>query len=80
MWEINIILNLFKDFGVNIAGFGIIIYLVWKLGTNHLKHIADDVKSVAIDVKSVASEVKEIKSQTAAHGERIATLEGKMTL
>jgi hypothetical protein len=80
MWEINIVLNLFKQFGFGIAQTALVVFLLWKIATNHLAHIASDIKDVSKDIKAVALEVKDIKTQTAAHGERIAKLEGKIEL
>ena len=78
MWEINIIMNLIKEFGLGLAEFGVIVFLLWKIATNHLRHISEDIKSISTDVKLVASDVQDIKENVAKDRERIAKLEGKL--
>jgi len=78
MWEINIVLSVFKEFGLAIGLGSIIIFLLWKIMTNHLAHIAIDIKDMATDVKAVRSEVGEIKCDMAQDRERIAKIEGKI--
>lgn len=77
MWEINIVLAIFKEFGVFIGLGGIIIFLLWKIMTNHLAHIAIDIKDVAEGVKAISVDVKGIKSDMVEDRERIAKLEGR---
>ena len=78
---LDFLINIFsigKSFGWSVAQFVVIIFLLWKIATNHLAHIAADIKEIAKELKGVATEVKDIKTQTASHGERIAKLEGKL--
>jgi hypothetical protein len=78
MWEVSVILNLFRDFGFGVAQTALIVFLFWKLATNHLKHLSDDIKAVGKDVKDLADEIKGMKSHCALEGERLAKLEGKI--
>ena len=77
MWEINVVLSIFKEFVLVIGLGGVVIFLLWKIMTNHLSHIASDIKDIAIDVKSTRTDVEGIKGDMALDRERIATLEGK---
>ena len=77
MWEINIVLSIFKEFGLVIGLGGVVIFLLWKIMTNHLAHIAGDIKGVAEGVKAIAIDVKEIKGDMAKDRERIAKIEGR---
>ena len=62
--------SIFKDFGINALGFGIVIFLIWKLITNHIFHIAKD-------VKSIGKNLKKNTKMTVRLGERVSKLEGK---
>lgn len=59
----------FGAFGVGLASIGINGFLFWKLFTNHLKHLAVQIKDVGEDVKRIDKEISPIK-------ERISTIEG----
>lgn len=78
MWEINIVLSVFKEFGLAIGLGSIIIFLLWKIMTNHLAHIALDVKEVVNGVNNIQSEVKDMRKDMSLDRERIAKLEGKL--
>lgn len=80
--------TLFKDFGVNVLLGGIVIYLLWKLITNHLHHIGMDVKECIDKIDNLSTEVKDSKkelngkidasnAEMASLGERISFVEGK---
>lgn len=81
--------QIFKDFGVNVVFFGIIIYLLWKLGSNHLTHISADVKSCIKGIDNLSKEITESEKRTdvkienlnekvEAIGERTSKVEGKL--
>jgi hypothetical protein len=81
--------QIFKDFGCTAVLSGIIIFLVWKLGSNHLKHIGDDVKTCISKIDKVSEDVKTSKEdvdkkfQTVNEkvdslGERTSKVEGKL--
>ena len=63
--------------GVIIALLAIVIYLMRKLATNHLKHIDIKLCSIITSVADLAKDVKEIKKECGPCKERIATLEGQ---
>lgn len=72
--------NILKDFGVGVFGWGVVIYLIWKLMTNHLKHIGQDIKSIGRDVKLTRIELKENTKITNQLGERVSKIEGKLEI
>jgi len=78
MFDINIYLKLLETFGFGVAQTGLVVFLLWKIATNHLRHIGDDIKTVSKDVKDLAIEVKSMKTNCTAHAEKIAKLEGKL--
>lgn len=66
--------ELIKDFGslgVGLVQLGVICILFWKLFTNHLKHIAIQIKEVDSKVDDVQKEITPIK-------ERISKIEGML--
>jgi len=80
--------QIFKDFGCNVVLGGIIVWLLWKIATNHLKHIGDDVKTCITKIDNVSKDVSENKKSTDTKidtinervdsiGERISVVEGK---
>jgi hypothetical protein len=64
-----VILSILKDYGIQVAGMAIIIWLLYKITYNHLKHIALDVKEVLIKVGEVDNKCNQI-------GNRVSFLEG----
>lgn len=75
MFNISLVYGLFKDFGIGLAEFGIIVWLLWKIATNHLHHIALDIKDISKDVK--ASEVQRIEDKKELNT-KIETLDIKL--
>lgn len=61
--------NLLKDFGVEVAGFAVICFLLWKIMANHLTHIATDIKNVLSKVDTIDEKLNKTI-------ERVAILEG----
>lgn len=89
MFDISMILSLFKDYGCGLAEFAIIVWLLWKIANNHLKHIADDVKAVGVavrdlgkqmdkDNKDLNEKIEETHTKVEALGERVAKVEGQI--
>ena len=62
--------NILKDYGIQVSGMAIIIWLLYKINYNHLKHIA-------LDVKEVLGKVTELEKGFIKMGERVSFLEGK---
>jgi hypothetical protein len=65
-----VILSILKDYGIQVAGMAVIIALLWKMMTNHLRHIGSD-------VKEVLGKVTELEKGFIKMGERVSFLEGK---
>lgn len=61
----------FGTFGAVLASTGINIFLFYKLFTNHLKHLADQITEVDDKVNKVQCELSPIK-------ERISKIEGML--
>jgi hypothetical protein len=78
MWNIQILLGLLKDFGVGITGWAVVIALLWKIMTNHLKHLSDSNKRIETAVGKVAKDLKENTRMTNELGQRVSKLEGKL--
>jgi hypothetical protein len=76
---LSLIYQVFKDFGAGAVEFGIIIFLLWKLANNHLRHISSDIKTIGTDVKAVQVELKENTRTTNELGQRVAKIEGKLS-
>ena len=56
MFDISTYISLAQTFGFGVAQTSLVVFLLWKIATNHLKHIADDIKIISKDVKNVANE------------------------
>lgn len=69
-----LIYQLFKDFGVGLCEFGIIVWLLWKIATNHLHHIGTDVKAVSDKVDTLSADVK---ASTKNLNEKIDAIDSK---
>jgi hypothetical protein len=69
---------IFKDFGVGVVEFGIIIFLIWKLGSNHIHHLGMKMDGVARDVKAIKLTVNDTNDKVSSLAERVSTLEGEM--
>jgi hypothetical protein len=81
--------QMFKDFGFGLTGWAIIVWLLWKIATNHLHHIAVDIKTISADVKTVIKQqaddkkelnekIEAVDSKVNSLGERTAKLEGQV--
>lgn len=77
MLDVNFIFRLFQTFGFGVAQTGLVVFLLWKIATNHLAHIAHDIKDLSKDVKALAGEVKDMKSHCSFQGERLSKIEGR---
>jgi peptidoglycan hydrolase CwlO-like protein len=88
-----LIYTLSKDFGVGLCEFGIIVFLIWKLATNHLAHVKSDlqkdVSGIGTKVDNLSKDVKECttrlndkindtNNKVTSLGERIAKVEGEI--
>jgi len=70
---LNFLLNLLGRYGLMATGFSVICYLLWKIMTNHLKHIADD-------IKSVLSKIIGLEKKLDSTVERVAKIEGNLKI
>ena len=88
IFNLSIIVNLFKDFGP-IAGWVVIVWLLWKIATNHLKHLKDDnivifdkIDNLSADVKASTKElnkkIETVEDRVNSLGERTSKLEGQV--
>lgn len=86
---LSLLYNLFKDFGFGLTGWAIIVWLLWKIGTNHLHHIATDIKDISKDVKEISlqmatdkkelnTKIETIDEKVNSLGERTSKLEGQV--
>ena len=75
--DFSIIKDVLTQFGPSATYFSVIIYLLHKIATNHLKHIGDDIKELGTKLTDLAMDVKDIKAGCGPCHERIAKLEGK---
>jgi len=64
--------------GIIIALLSVVIYLMRKLATNHLKHIDMKLDAIVASVEDLSKDVKDIKKDCVPCKERIAKLEGKL--
>ena len=65
------LLAVFKDYGLDAVQLGIIGFFGWKLFTNHLKHITDDIKKISKKVDVLSVDISGMK-------ERVSKIEGKI--
>ena len=75
IFDVSIIYGMLKDFGFGLTGWAIIVWLLWKIATNHLHHIAVDIKSISADVKTVIKQQADDKKEL---NDKIDTVEGKV--
>ena len=68
---INTLLTLADKYGLDIAQLALIGFGFWKLATNHLKHMADDIKGISTKIQVVEKDIGNIK-------ERVSKIEGKI--
>ena len=67
-----ILYSVFKDYGLDAVQIGVICYFGWKIMTNHLKHIQEDIKKIATKVENLGQELQKTN-------ERISHVEGKLS-
>jgi hypothetical protein len=78
MWKVAY--ELIKDygaFGVGLIQLGIIYYFGWKLFTNHLKHIQDQVVSNGRKISGVSGKLTKTNREVGKLSERVAKIEGR---
>jgi len=71
---LKVLYELIKDFGTlgAVIGFGgTNLYFIWKIATNHLHHIAKDIKEAKDSIKNLESDMSKVK-------ERVSKIEGKI--
>jgi len=71
-------LGLFDRFGMDVLQIGIICYGFWKIATNHLAHIAKDIKANAEAIERLSGKVDASTKETSKVAQRVSKLEGKM--
>lgn len=72
--------GLIRDFGVFglvLIQFGVMLFLFWKLFTNHFKHFVDSQAGVHTKLDALGTSVSEVKTDVSNCKERIATIEGR---
>jgi hypothetical protein len=88
IFNISLILGICKDYGP-IAGWLIVVWLLWKIATNHLRHLKTDnveikkmITTLSTDVKASTKELNEkiesVEGKVNSLGERTAKLEGQV--
>lgn len=77
---IRVLLGLFSAYGLDVFQIGLIVFLFWKLFTNHLAHIAGDLKSNKKAIIGIGTEVKNLRTSINDINERVARVEGRLTL
>ena len=65
------LLELFYKYGFNVLNLGLLIFLSWKLFTNHLRHISNAINIVRKKVDNIDKKVDDLS-------ERISKVEGKL--
>ncbi len=74
----NIFLMLLDKFGMNIAQMGLMVFLFYKLYTNHLAHIHTDIKDTKKSVGETKEKIDALDKKTDELGERVANIEGRL--
>ncbi len=75
---LSLIYAIFKDFGAGAVEFGVIVFLICKLGSNHLRHIAIDIKGCHEDIKILCKKMDDTNTKVNSLGERVSKLEGEV--
>jgi hypothetical protein len=92
MFDTNILVLLYgfaKDFGFGLTGWAIIVWLLWKIATNHLQHLKTDnveikemITTLSADVKAstekLDAKIEAVDGKVVSLGERTATIEGQI--
>lgn len=60
-----------EKYGLQVANLALLGYVSWKLFSNHLKHIAKDIKDIKGGQKEMRKDVNKLS-------ERISKVEGKL--
>lgn len=74
----NIFLMLLDKYGMNVAQMGLMIFLFYKLYTNHLAHIHKDIKLTKNSVEQTNVKIEALDKKTDELGERVANIEGRL--
>lgn len=75
MW--GVIAHMFDRYGLGIVQIALLLYLSWKLASNHLKHIQDSIDENNKEIKSVKVKLAKIFRRQGQISERVSYLEGK---
>ena len=89
IFSVSVILGLIKDFGFGLTGWAIIVWLLWKIATNHLRHLKSDnveikgmITTLSKDVKAstekLHTRITAVDEKVNSLGERTSKLEGKL--
>lgn len=57
--------------GLIIALLALVIFMIWRLGSNHFRHLSGDMQEMKGEVKAVRTEVGDLN-------QRVARVEGKL--
>ena len=68
---INLVYAMLKDYGLDAVQLFLIAWFGYKIMTNHLKHIKDDLESIINKTEKIETDLNHTK-------ERIAKIEGKI--
>lgn len=71
MWKLLAII--LEKYGLVAFGIGVNIFCFYKLFTNHLKHVSDDIAENKKEIKSVGRKVSSLSN-------RVSKIEGKIKL
>lgn len=77
---LRIFLILLQNYGLDALQLGLIGFCFWKLFSNHLKHLLDDVKGNSKQIKDVAKNVKKTNEDIGEIKGRVSKIEGKIGL
>jgi len=69
---LKLIYMIFKDYGLDTVQICVVGFFGWKLFTNHLKHLKDDILSIKEKVEKSETEINKMSN-------RVSKIEGKLS-
>ncbi len=75
---LRVLLGLFSTYGLDVFQIGLIVFLFWKLFTNHLAHIAVDLHENNKAIDGIRTDVKHVRSSIHKVDKRVAHVEGQL--